>query len=284
MGIAPPVHGSAMNAAPYVFISYARQDLEFATRLADDLRRRGIETWRDLEQIMPGEDWQEAIGRGLIGAAAALYIASANSGSSQWMEMELNAVINRGNIVIPLVIDDAGVASMPVPLQRLQWVDFRAGYDAALERLLTAIPELIKSEAPIAPAPEKTKGYVFLSYAEEDAPFAQELRRFLAERGYGYWDYSESDRNYHTGLANELEDVILQARATLSLLSPGWKRSTWTMKEYFFSEEVSIPVFLLRVKEVPPTLAIAGIPYIDFVRDRTEGFKHLDRELARAGL
>ena len=273
-----------MNSAPYVFISYARQDLAFASRLAEDLRSNGIETWRDLEQIMPGEDWQQAIGRGLTGAAAALYIASANSGSSQWMEMELGAIVNRGSSVIPIVIDDAGVDSLPPPLRRFQWVDFREGYAEPLDQLLGAIPKLLKSESPIAPAPEKTKGYVFLSYAEEDAPFARELRGFLADRRYGYWDYSESDRNYHTGLANELEEVILQAKATLSLLSPEWKRSTWAMKEYVFSEEVSVPVFLLRVKEVPPTLAIAGIPYIDFVRDATAGFEHLHRELARAGL
>ena len=56
------------------------------------------------------------------------------------------------------------------------------------------------------------------------------------------------------------------------------------MREYLFSEEAHVPVFLLRVKEIPPTLAIAGLPYIDFVRDLTSGFRELQRELSRAGL
>ena len=78
-----------MSAGPYIFISYARQDVEFVSQLEDDLRQRGINTWRDLEQISPGSNWQDAIDQGLARATALLYIASANSSISQWMEMEL---------------------------------------------------------------------------------------------------------------------------------------------------------------------------------------------------
>jgi hypothetical protein len=123
-----------------------------------------------------------------------------------------------------------------------------------------------------------------LSYAEEDAPFVKKLRDFLAGRKYAYWDYSESDRDYHIQLSSELERVIAEAAATLSILSPDWKASKWAMKEYFFSEETGVPVFLLRVKLVPPTLAIAGLPYIDFVSDEETGFHKLAAELSRAGL
>jgi hypothetical protein len=33
-----------------------------------------------------------------------------------------------------------------------------------------------------------------------------------------------------------------------------------------------------------PSLAVAGIPYIDFVSDADQGFVKLDRELKRKGL
>ena len=161
--------------------------------------------------------------------------------------------------VIPAVIDDAGVDTLPIPLRAFQWVDFRTSYDEALDRLVRTVPDLLKHDTAVAPTSERTKGYVFVSYAEEDALFAHELRQFLGDQGYAYWDYSESDRNYHTELANELEQVILEASATLSVLSPEWKQSKWAMREYLFSEEAHVPVFLLRVKEVPPTLAIAGL-------------------------
>jgi hypothetical protein len=73
------------NVAPYVFISYARADLAFVSRLSDDLSRHGVETWRDLEQISPGSNWQSALDRGLAEAAAMLFVSSAHFGrSSGW--------------------------------------------------------------------------------------------------------------------------------------------------------------------------------------------------------
>ncbi len=268
----------------YVFISYADRMWSWRPVSQTTCARTGTSAWRDVEQIRPGQDWQKTLRKGAAGASAALYVASANSSAAHWAETELRDFLRLGRPVVPVVIDDVGAANVPAPLQERAWIDFRGDYQEAFGRLVRRIPDLLKRETPVAPAPEKVKGYVFLSYAEEDSAFADDLRRFLGGRGYAYWDYSESDRNYHTGFAIELEQVISQAAATLSLLSPEWKRSTWAMKEHFFSDEMRVPVFLLRVKEVPPTLAIAGLPYIDFVLDPSEGFKHLDRELARAWL
>ena len=77
--------------------------------------------------------------------------------------------------------------------------------------------------------------------------------------------------------------VIKEAAATLSVLSEAWKRSQWALKEYFFSEETGTPVFLLKAKTLGPTLAIAGMPYIDFTSD-DRGFEKLHRELRRKRL
>ena len=70
----------------------------------------------------------------------------------------------------------------------------------------------------------------------------------------------------------------------MSVLSPSWKQSQWAVKEFLFSDEVGTPVFLVRAKDMGPTLVIAGIPYIDFVNDRETGFRKLERELERKGL
>ena len=70
----------------------------------------------------------------------------------------------------------------------------------------------------------------------------------------------------------------------VSVLSPAWKKSKWTLKEYSFAEEIGVPVFLLKAKIMGPALAIAGIPFIDFVEDEHKGFQKLDRELTRKGL
>lgn len=270
-------------AKQYVFISYSREDRAFVDRLSKDLRLGGIKTWQDTTEIAPGENWREAIEQSLRQASAMLYVASARSATSLWMSKELQAVFSRGARVIPLIVDDQGERDLPAFLRAFQWVDFRASYKEALAQLLVALRQF-QAAQPIAPAKQQAKGYIFLSYAEEDASFVDDLKGFLKQRNYGYWDYRESDRDYHQDLYLELEGIIKDAVATLSFLSPDWKRSRTAVQEYHFSMEIGIPVFLLRVRDPGPTLVIAGLPYIDFTEDHGSGFKRLEKELVRKGL
>ena len=100
---------------------------------------------------------------------------------------------------------------------------------------------------PVAAPKPKSKGYVFISYADEDADFVVELKLFLKKQGYGYWDYRESERDYQVDYTLELEDIIKNAAGTLSVVSPNWKRSKTAFQELHYSREVKTPVFLLKV-------------------------------------
>lgn len=273
-----------MEISPYVFISYSRHDQVFVERLVDDLRQAGIEVWRDIEQISAGTNWQREIKQALLGASALLYVASRHSLESEYMKHELLYSNDVNRPIIPILVDDDASNNMPLALQVFQWVDFRLDYDVALRSIISALSNHISTKGPIEPKMEQSKGYVFLSYAEEDRDFVVTLKGFLRENGYAYWDYDESERDYHNQLFLELEGIIKEAAATLSVLSEAWKRSQWTVKEYFFSEEAGTPVFLLKAKLIGPTLAVAGIPYIDLVSDRDRGFEKLERELERKGL
>jgi hypothetical protein len=224
----------------YVFISYSREDREFVDRLQEDLRKAGVNTWQDTKEIAPGENWRMAIEESLLRASAMLYVSSSRSASSHWMTKELEAVFSRGNRVIPLILDDEGESGLPAFLREIQWVDFRPGYEGALDQLLTALHSF-RAERPVAPATQKAKDYVFLSYAEEDASFVDELKGFLKKHEYGYWDYRESDRDYHHDLYLELEGVIREAIATLSFISPEWKRSRTAVQEYHFRWRLAFP-------------------------------------------
>ena len=266
-----------------VFISYARGDSSFVERVSHDLRTGGVRTWRDVEEIQAGENWQDAISGALFNADVLLYVASARSTESSWVKHELEGYLKQGGRVIPVILDDQGEAELPDVLRQYQWVDFRHDYDSALQVLLAAL-QPVREDRAVADEPKRSKGYVFLSYAEEDAEFVDSVKRFMAERGYAYWDYRESKRRYQDDLYLELEGVITAAAGTLSILSPEWKRSRTALKELHFSNEVGTPVFLLRIREMPPTLAIAGTPYIDFTYDEKKGFEELDRELRDQGL
>ncbi len=273
-----------MEPDTYVFVSYSRQDLSLVEKLTSALQQRGVRVWRDLEEIQAGASWIQEIEKGLKGASALIYVGSQHSVHSQWMNAEAEAFLTQGKPIIPIIADDAAIDSMPLRLRQYQWLDIRHGFERVVDRIVEALRGEVTIGAPVQKKTEKSKGYVFISYAEEDGDFVELLKEFMKKHGYAYWDYEESDRDYHSQLFLELEGVISEASATLSVLSEAWKRSKWTVKEYFFSEEIGIPVFLLRAKEIGPTLAIAGIPYIDFVPNQQAGFSKLDKELKRKKL
>jgi hypothetical protein len=272
----------------HVFISYSRHDREFADRLVHDLSAAGVKTWRDIDNLVPGVAWEDEIRRAIDAAGAVLVVLTPNFLASEWVLLELEIVQKRvidSIPLIPILYKSVDVDTIPRLIANIQWADFATSYDRGLESLLESLRahRLLHSQPFDTPTP-KSRGYFFISYAEEDTSFVSELRDFMAERGYGYFDWQLSDRNYHTQFALELEAKIREASATLSIISPDWKNSKWTLREYSFSEDIGVPIFVLRVRPVEPTLLISGVPYLDFTRDRRDGFKMLDRELARHGL
>lgn len=268
----------------YLYISYSHRDKLIVNQFVAALSSRGLPVWQDINEIAPGEDWQEAIESGMKSASAILYFISANTSKSQWMEREIAAFIERGKPIIVVAIDDSGIKFKPSDLKLTHWLDLRMGVDQAADSIVRRLAEDIHLVGTSEEPKQKSKGYVFLSYAEEDLDFVVKLREFLKHRDYAYWDYVESKRDYHGQLFLELESAILDSTAVLSVLSEDWKGSKWTVREYFFSEEVGRPVFLLKAKPMGPTLAIAGTPYIDFNSGSERGFDELDRALDRRKL
>jgi hypothetical protein len=270
-------------AEPYVFISYSRRDSAFVRRLADSLRASGVQSWTDVENIAAGADWRKEIEKGLVNASVLIYVASKNSVASEWMDTELQAFLRARQRVLPIVVDDEGASHLPLPLREFQWADFRGEYDIAFRKLLEGLQFLQQSQ-PIERPNLKSKGYVFISYAEEDASFVEELKVFLGQRGYAYWDFRESERDYDVDYSLELEGVIKDAAGTLSVVSPNWKQSQISLQEFHFSREVGTPVFLLKAGDPGPTLALSGLTYIDFTHEHDKGFEKLAKELRRKGL
>jgi hypothetical protein len=267
---------------PYVFVSYSRKDRAFVERLTETLSAAGVHTWTDVSKIEPGQNWQTEIEKGLVGAAALLYVASENTSESKWIEYELGAFLKNGK-VIPVIIDEAGERTLPEVLRTVEWVDFRGNFDDAARKLTRAVG-VLRQDAPIARSEQKSKGYIFISYAEEDGSFVDDLKEHMKMRGYGYWDFRENRRNYQIDYTIELENVINGAEATLSVISPDWKKSSTCLKELHFSEDVNKPVFRLRVRDPGPTLALAGMTILDFTRERDVAFQKLDAELSKFGL
>jgi len=67
----PLNHVDRPPASPHraVFVSYAREDIASAQRIADALRAAGIEVWFDQDELVGGDAWDAKI-RGQIGFCA----------------------------------------------------------------------------------------------------------------------------------------------------------------------------------------------------------------------
>ncbi len=48
-----------------VFMSHNARDKPFVERIAERLKRSGLEPWLDAWQLVPGEDWQQGLAEGL---------------------------------------------------------------------------------------------------------------------------------------------------------------------------------------------------------------------------
>jgi hypothetical protein len=264
---------------PKIFISYSRKDKQFVERLTKDLNNQGVDVWIDVQQISPGAMWQDEIRKGIESSGIFVIVLSSNYTSSSWASFEL--AIATGKRILPLKIEEPISEKIPNIITSLQWIDFTEDYNAGIGQLINSIPKDFKSNRPIKVKEEKSKGYVFLSFCEEDTNFIVTLRDFLKSQEFAYWDFEEGDRNYHTQFFLELENVINDSEAVLSVISPDWKKSRWSIREFFYSEEIGKPVLLLRAKMTKPILAIAGLPYIDFVTSKEKGFEKLGKELKK---
>lgn len=137
--------------AGQIFLSHARQDADFAHRLADDLKRNGWQVWIAPDSIRPGERWVNAIGRGLAESGIFLLVVSPDAVNSRWVNSETDLAIELEHQdemrFIPL---DLRPAEIPLLWRGYQRVPFQRGYAAGLASLLR---ELQSDKDAVAPPP-----------------------------------------------------------------------------------------------------------------------------------
>jgi hypothetical protein len=115
------------------FISYSHEDRDFVLRLASDLRDNGIIAWRDADSIQAGAIWDQEIEKAIKKSTHILFVATLRSTESSDVRDELDLAKAERKYIIPLLLEDC---ILPLRVRRAQYVDFRQGYEVALNELL----------------------------------------------------------------------------------------------------------------------------------------------------
>ncbi len=114
----------------HVFLSHAGTDTEPARRLAEILRRSGVDVWFDKDDLQPGDPWMAGL-EDAISHSSAMLVYIGRLGIQAWVDREvrLGLVCNtrdRNSFrFIPVLGEGADPAALPPFVQQQQYVDLR---------------------------------------------------------------------------------------------------------------------------------------------------------------
>jgi hypothetical protein len=113
--------GGAVAARARIFISYSRKDASTAERLRSHLIAAGFEAYLDKQDILPGEPWQERIGRLIECVDSVVFLISPDSVASRICEWEVNEAERLLKRIVPIVVRDTAPDAIPGRLKRLNF-------------------------------------------------------------------------------------------------------------------------------------------------------------------
>jgi WD40 repeat protein len=132
---------AGITEATDAFISYAREDKAFVTRLHDSLRADGRTAWVDWEGIPPSAQWRMAIEAAITNGQSFVFVISRFSATSVVCAEEAAIAARHNKKIIPLVLEDVEHAQLPDAIARRQWIFARATdvFETAVGELLRAM-------------------------------------------------------------------------------------------------------------------------------------------------
>ncbi|MCK4821903.1 toll/interleukin-1 receptor domain-containing protein, partial [bacterium] len=87
-----------------VFVSYSRQDIEFAKKLVEWLEKKGHRVWMDKKRILGGADYREEIADGISSADVFISLLSPDSVTSKWVKREIYYADDKDKFIIPVLV------------------------------------------------------------------------------------------------------------------------------------------------------------------------------------
>src|SRR6516165_9930477 len=129
-----------------VFISYSRDDIDFADQLTAALDFSGFECFIDREGISGGEDWKRSLGGLISEADTVVFVLTPNSARSPICDWEVEEATRLNKRILPIVCRPLEDVSPPPRLRELNYIFFYkepkvpgSGFGTGLAKLVTAL-------------------------------------------------------------------------------------------------------------------------------------------------
>ena len=129
-----------------VFISYSREDLDFADQLAAALDFSGFECLIDREGISGGEDWKRRLGNLISEADTVVFVLSPSSARSEICDWEVEEAARLNKRILPANCRPLEGVSPPPRLRDLNYIFFYkepkvpgSGFGTGLASLVAAL-------------------------------------------------------------------------------------------------------------------------------------------------
>jgi formylglycine-generating enzyme required for sulfatase activity len=145
------------NTEHQVFISYASDnissttsDRQVADRICIALESQGIRCWIAPRDILPGNDWMDAIIDAVDHTKIIVLVFSANTEKSQWVKDEIKLALEEKRTIIPFRIQDVSPQrALKLLKVRCQWMD---AFTPPLEKHIESLVKIVSRHLGITPA------------------------------------------------------------------------------------------------------------------------------------
>lgn len=107
-----------------VFISHSSKDKIIADAICAGLEARGIRCWIAPRDVLPGQEWTQAIVDAITASKIFLLVFTENSNQSHQAIKEVDCAVNDGITILPFRLEDITPSgSMKYYLSSLHWLD-----------------------------------------------------------------------------------------------------------------------------------------------------------------
>jgi hypothetical protein len=128
-----------------VFIGYVHEDAVEASRLFDELLKRGFDPWMDRRKLLPGQNWPRAIENALEGADFAITCFSSRAVDKRGgFQAEIRYALECARrtplddvFLVPVRLDACRVPARVA--RELQYIDMFPDWNAGLKRLVRTL-------------------------------------------------------------------------------------------------------------------------------------------------